>query len=505
MLSALIAKFNENVRNFTQKTAVWCNGETATYLELKELSDRLVVALTDAGVKKYDHIGVLLPNSINFVALILAAAKLGCALVPLSLSMKSDAVETAFRSTDVKHVIGNAFNLETQVPMKIEGLRLSMDHPSAGSKYFGDRVKDSAANAVPADITDSTPLFLTLTSGSTGSPKPIVLSHKNKYDRAMAAIRLYGLTSEDNVLAATPLYHSLAERLVLIPLLLGGTSILLKKFSPTVWFECVREQHVTFTIAVSSQISRIAESASEIEGLNRSSLRCLVSSSAPLEAGIKKKVLAAFQCEFHECYGTSETAIATSINLTQFPQKMESVGREAPGTEIKIIRDNKTVCAPMENGEITVRTPMLFCGYYHLPEMTAASMLDGYFCTGDYGYLDEDGFLYYSGRKKDIIISGGINVYPSDVENVLRQLNGVKECLAFSLPDRCLGEIVAAAIVMSQGEIFDKRAARFYCAKHLADYQQPRKYFLLDELPRNSIGKLSRYALTQKFIDICEG
>jgi long-chain acyl-CoA synthetase len=337
-----------------------------------------------------------------------------------------------------------------------------------------------------------------MTSGSTGDPKPIILTQRTKFNRAVAAMQLYGVSAADRVLAATPLYHSLAERLVLIPLLSGGTSILMARFSPSAWLTCVQEQAVTFTIAVSSQLRQIAAQLTAAGEERTAALRCVVSSSALLETPVKAELLAKLRCDFHECYGASEIAIASSLDAEAASTKLHSVGKAAPGVEIRILRENDEVAAHGEAGEIACKTPMVFGGYFKRPDLTRAAMWGEYFRTGDIGRLDEDGFLYFLGRKKDVIITGGINVYPADVETAVAEHPSVAECAAFPAPDERLGEIVAVAVVPSRPGPFDQRALRVHCAERLADFQQPRRYFIVEALPKNSMGKLMKHVLVSQ-------
>jgi long-chain acyl-CoA synthetase len=163
--------------------------------------------------------------------------------------------------------------------------------------------------------------------------------------------------------------------------------------------------------------------------------------------------------------------------------------------EIRILRDDDEIAAPGEAGEIACKTPMIFGGYFKRPDLTRAAMWGEYFRTGDIGRLDQDGFLYFLGRKKDVIITGGINVYPADVESAVSEHASVAECAAFPVPDERLGEIVAVAVVPRSPGPFDRRALRFHCAERLADFQQPRKYFVVDALPKNNMGKVMQHTL----------
>lgn len=501
-MSQLAQIFFRNAQNTPDKLAIWCENSMKTYRQLAYFVNRLTKTMISKGVRRGDHIGVLLPNSIEFVVTMLAAADLGAVLVPLNTSLPASAVHRAFQVSDVKHVVASAEILKSLHAccdldfLFVDGAWLSLENLAA----LGDanmNVHVDAAEIEPVlSSADDDPFILTMTSGSTGDPKPIILTQRTKLNRALAAVELYGVSPSDKILAATPLYHSLAERLVLIPLLTGGTSILMARYSPTEWLRCVSEQSVSFTIAVSSQLRQIAERLDD-DAYDVSSLRCVVSSSAQLEPKVKEDLLSKLSCQFHECYGTSEIAIASNLDGTSELSKLKSVGKAVPGVEIKIIRDGVEIVKPGEHGEIVCKTHMIFGGYYKRPDLTANSMWGDFFRTGDLGMMDEDGYLYYLGRMKELIITGGINVYPKDIETVIAEHPSVLECSAFPLPDDHLGEIVAVAVIPRFLENFNIRALKIHCADRLADFQQPRRYFVLEDLPKNSMGKIMKRLLPQ--------
>jgi long-chain acyl-CoA synthetase len=225
------------------------------------------------------------------------------------------------------------------------------------------------------------------------------------------------------------------------------------------------------------------------------SLRCVVSSSALLEIETKSSLRARLGCAIHECYGTSEIGIATTLDMSGANPRLNSVGRAAPGVRIEILDDNGRPVPTGASGEIVCETPMLFGGYFGKPDLTASSMWGDYFRTGDLGRLDEAGYLYFLGRKKETIISGGVNVYPADIEAALQGYPGIVEAAAFAVPDDRLGEVVGLAYVSDAEHKFDLRRLRHHCGKHLADFQQPHKFVSLPALPRNTMGKLTRHAL----------
>ena len=499
-MELLFQQFLKSSEKTPEKTAIWCDGETRTYVEMHRLICCFANYLTSRGVKRNDIIGIPMTNCIESVALIFAASALGAGLAPINPTVPAAAADLAFRSANVTHVIARkAFykSAEKEWTDKTKGCRLCLD----GSYEDLDTMEDvlNAPDTLPTleNITGDEPLILTLTSGSTGEPKPIVLTQNNKIKRADAHIRLYGITENDIVLAATPLYHSLAERLVIMPLLIGGTSVLLPRFTPVIWLKCVRDQAVTFTIAVSAQLGQIAQLLSSPYTPEISSLRCVVSSSALLEPHVRRELIEKLECDFHEMYGTSECSTVTDIGFKETGARIRSVGRPLPGVSIRILDDDGNEKPVGEIGEITVKTPLQCAGYYRMEEKTKEAFCGEYFKTGDLGKLDEDGYLYFAGRKKEIIITGGVNVYPKDVEDKISELDGVQECASFAYPDERLGEVVAVAVVAKPGSELTRKKLQLYCARNLADFQQPHKIFLVKDLPRNAMGKIVKMKLNE--------
>lgn len=501
MRSQLADLFYKNAEIHPDKEAIWCDGETLTYKQMASLISRYSNLLLNHGVSYGDHIAIPMNNSIESVALFFSAADIGLCIVPLNPSLPMEAIKAAMNAGDIKHVIAKkAFfsACEKNGGLDHSGLSICLD------QEFPDTIPFSEINQMPStrpaisyDIDGSESLILTMTSGSTGTPKPIDISQQNKYDRAMAHVRVYKITADDRILAATPLYHSLAERLAILPLILGATSILLPRFTPAIWLKCVEEQKPTFTIAVSAQLAQITELLKLPKAPKINSFRSIVSSSALLEPSVKRDLITLLNCEFHEMYGTSEVSTVTDICFQEAAEKQNSVGKPFDEAQIRILHDEDQVgvdrnCVPFEIGEIAVKSKLQCKGYYKQAAMMRVAMSGNYFRTGDLGYLDEDGYLYFSGRKKELIITGAINVYPHDIDIVVGRIPEIEECAAFSFPDDRLGEVVALAVVPKKGHKIDIRSLRTYCARNLADFQQPHKIFAVDKLPKNAMGKLQR-------------
>lgn len=476
--------------------------DTFSYLELANQISSISKGLIDAGVKRGDHVAVLLPNGVEFVILMMVAANIGLVLVPNNTTISEQALTRSMRAADVQH----AFVWHALVPELKNTFDSTLNEDavfiSVGGKSKGFISYESLLQT-PPDISDliktnellEYPYILTMTSGSTGDPKPIVLSQQTKIQRANAAIALYEVTCEDITLIATPMYHSLAERLVIISLITGGACVLLGTYTAKQWLQAVLKYDVTFAIPVSSQLKQILLELNE-QPCSMDSLRCLVSSSERLPDSVRKEMKKFIHCAFHECYGASEVAIVSNLDSQKYENS--SVGLPIAGVDIKILNENRESVEPNQPGEIACKTPMLFSGYYKRPKETDDAMHGEYFCTGDIGCIDGEGFLHFLGRKKDIIITGGINIYPKDIEDVLNSDESVVECAVIPLPDEALGEKLTAVIVADKDVACRIRSLQRLCSKELADYQQPRAYLIVEHLPKNPMGKIMKQKLIQQ-------
>lgn len=489
--------------------------QSLNYYQVAELTAKLSYQLKQAGLQSGDHCVVMLNNSVEFALLFLAAAELNLVIAPVASSLTPVAIQTAIDSTDSHYLIAMPHVLKKYLAS--DECRLSSDKCIAFSAkgttsnfkndlnrifdadYQCDYVLGQHAGSYDSDF------ILTMTSGSTGQPKPIVLTQKTKVHRSFDGAKdLYQLGGQEVIIAASPMYHSLAQRLVLLPLMTGGTVVILPNFTPKTWLEAVGTHGVTFTLAVSSHLEQLlllmkAQDAPEVD---LSSLCCLVSSSSLLHTEIKAQCIETFGCDFHECYGASEVGIVSNLapeDIEAHPDLLNTVGKALPYVRLKIVDNNKKEVSVGTVGEIACETTTAFSRYYKRPEATTESMVDGFFHTGDLGRLDERGFLYLHGRKKELIIVGGTNVYPKDIESVISQVNGIKDVAVIGVEDAYFGEAILAVLVIEGETRQVVREAKKACMASLADFQQPMAYEVVDALPRNAMGKLMKHQLQTQF------
>ena len=345
------------------------------------------------------------------------------------------------------------------IPLPIETKNINIDVDYINEKHLKTTKRDFK-------------YILVSTSGSTSEPKPIVLNEEVKLKRIEIAKNSYNLNENDNILISTPLYHSLAIRGVLMSLVLNATGVVLTKFTPKTYLQTIQDKKITFTFSVSSQLEAIENI---IQNYDVNSIKSMVSSSYSINPDIKQQLLKYFN--IYECYGTSEIGCVTHLTPQDIKTHPNSVGKPLNGVKIKI-----------DNGEIVVKSPWKAIEYYNI------SPINEWFYTGDLGEI-KDGYLYYKGRTKELIKTGGISVYPMDIEKVLLEMKGIKEVAVIGVDDSYFGEAIIAVIV---GDVKKSEVMR-YAQKNLLSYQVPLFYDIVDSLPKNSMGKLQKFKLKEKY------
>lgn len=506
----IIQHILDNAARFPDKAALILNDKALTYRDCVEQTRKLSGAFNAIGIRAGSHIGLLLGNSVEHVITLLAVADLGATVVPMDSTISIKELLTAINATDIDFIIGHHATLEDAFE---HAQNESLDFPvsrdrcvAVGSDVDGCHSFHNIIESVPDSydlgthsVDDEQDFILTMTSGSTSDPKPIVFTQGTKIRRCFSARESYGLTDKDIILVATPLYHSISQRLVFTPLILGATCVIMRKFTPKNWLAQVGEHKVTFTIAVASQLEAILQPLKEADA-NTESLRCVVSCCALLNHETKIRLIDELQCDFHECYGVSEVGVISDLGNQDPSAKTHTVGRAVPGVEIKIVDSQKNTLPTGEIGEITCKSRMCFSRYYQNEAATKQSLVDGFFYSGDMGYLDEDGYLVFSGRKKELIITGGANVFPKDVEAVLNAHPNVKECAVIGVADKQFGEAVLALIITENGAELSTRDLQHYCLHRLADVQKPLAYVFVDDFPRTSLGKIIKPKLAEQYV-----
>jgi len=469
-----------------------------------------MAALQAAGVGPGDRVAVSLGKSAGLVTAHLAVLGVGAGVVPLNPALTARETEAVLAQADVRLAITHAETL-TRAPAIIRAVRgpwwiVGPAAPSlpAGAFPLEQALAASRPGPEPVDRDDDDLALLLFTSGTTGTPKGVGLTHRNLRANLQALlVETWEMGEQDRLLHALPPHHLHGLGLGIYgTLYVGNVAVLLERFDPAVVLRAFESHQISVFMGVPTMYHRMTEAAeadSRGKQLSLSSMRVFTCGSAPLSPETFRRFQQRFGFTIVERYGLTETAINAS-NPLRGPCKPGSVGRPLPGVEIGIFNaQTKQLLADGETGEIWVRGPNVFSGYWHNPEATAAAFADSWFHTGDLGAFDADGYLSIRGRMKELIIVGGTNVTPGEVEAVLETDTGVAECAVVGVPDPDLGERIAAFIVPRSGEdapTLEKRL-REKAEQNLAPYKRPRLYHFLAVIPRNAMGKVERGKLRE--------
>jgi long-chain acyl-CoA synthetase len=344
---------------------------------------------------------------------------------------------------------------------------------------------------------DNETFAIFFTSGTTGLPKGAMVSHLNLEANGYNQMIADGSLFDDVNLVATPLYHMGAVFMAVTYMMLGCTQVILNKFDPIAWLEHVSEESATVSLLVPTMINSVLN-APELERADLSSLRLIFYGGGPMPQAVLERALEKLPCGFTQGYGLTETLEATFLvakdhlpDGTDDQQKrLNSAGREAVGAEIRIVGSDGNNLETGEIGEILVRSRSVISGYWQNAQETLKTIRDGWFYTGDLGYLDERRYLFVVDRLKDMVISGGVNIYTKEVENVLYEHPAILEAAVYGLPDEKWGEQVTAAVVLRKGVEVTADDLAEHCREYLAGYKMPQVFYFLDDLPKNPSGKI---------------
>lgn len=469
-----------------EKPAVISESITYSYRHLIQQVEQLAESIINAyPVERPIRLLSVCEQPEHNLLLALSMAKLNGTLIPLNAQTSAQKIKQAFEFVNADFVIIDQEVVVSELKEKT----------LTWTALFANRNKKNTIEKINQAWLQNDSFLICMSSGSTGQPKPIVLSQRAKLLRAQQSIKLYSLQPDDVVLNASPFFHSLGQRLTFVPLVAGATLVYLKNFTPSSWIERVSQHKVTFTIPVASHLYAL-QPGFEKHYLQLQSLKCLVTSSAPIDVNFKKRMQEDIGCEFHEIYGASEVASVTNLAPKDFAQKYTTVGQPIEGVSVAIFDDTHTSLPIKQVGEIAVKSPLRFTEYYAQPQLTDQSFVGDYFLTGDLGFIDADGFLTYVSRKKDVIISGGINIYPIEIEKTLLATHLIKEVCVIGAEDKLLGEVVLAICV---GDAKVEIQLRKQANIELLSYQRPIRYFFVDSLPLTASGKVDKMRLRETY------
>ncbi len=491
-------------RRYGGKTAIVLGEHRLSYTELDEASNRVANALIKMGVSKGDRVAMLLLNSPEFAVTYLGIVKIGAIAVPLDVKYKVDELASLFDNSKPKVLVSESPYLELLIPVlpKFKSIRHIIN---VSSKYEGqflsyqEVVAMGSAQRVDVEPEPDDIAHIAYTSGPAFRPRGVMLSHQCLVTEAAISGDGFQQTDKDvELLFALPLHHVVGLVCILLTSISkGSTVVMLPGLAMSSLMGTIEKERVTIFMGVPFVYALMVRMAEE-EGVRHdlSSLRLCASAGAPLPIDIMVRFKQLFGFDIVQFWGLTEAVAHVTCQPLDGSGKPGSVGKALPGWKVRVVDDNGKELPPDQSGEIIVSGPIMK-GYYNNPQATAEEIKNGWLYTGDIGKLDRDGELFILGRKKEMIIVKGQNIYPSDIEDVLHIHPKIAEAAVVGIPDRLSDETVRVVISLKEGEVATELEIKQFCLEHVANYKVPKQIIFMDSLPKTATGKIRKEDLKQ--------
>jgi acyl-CoA synthetase (AMP-forming)/AMP-acid ligase II len=476
------------------------DGAVLTWAEVDDLAERVAAVLAQRGVRPGARVSLLARNGLELVPVYAAVNKIGAIYAPLNYRLAPVEIAAVLRDCTPSALLVHEEFADVVAGIDTGGVEPWIYGAHGGPDDLRSQCADVAPRRPDVVPSPSDPSWICYTGGTTGRSKGVVLTHDNMLATARALVEVCGIRPDDTYLVAGPMFHVVLAAPVAY--WLQGARTVLVNFDATAALRVISEQRVTRLIATGTIFKAIVE---EQERAPRPTvLRTIDFGGAPIPESLARRAAAAFGCDVGQIYGQSETTLLTTyLRPAEYTAAWDgtgrdrtcSVGRAVPGVQLRILDERGEPLPPARVGEVAVRGPAVMREYWRNPEQTAAALRDGWLRTGDLGLLDDDGYLHLRDRLKDVIITGGENVYSSEVELVLARHPQVAEVAVVPVPDEHWGELVGAVVVPAPGAAPDAAALRAFCRERLAGYKLPRLFFFRREVPRLPTGKIAKSLL----------
>lgn len=474
------------------RTALRCDNSVFSYSGLAREVDKAVVLLRDIGVTNSSVISVYCENCAEIMVLYYAMAKIGGTFVPINAGLNSLEVAYILGHSGAQFLFSNTKQLEAAAAA-VESLPCQLIDIE---EFFAKPVSQLCLPKQSEVVKDE--FLIIYTSGSTGTPKAVLYNQAAEALGNESLIEMWGVGPSDKLLVALPLgYLYGLSTAASMALQAGAEVIVLRRFHPRDVLEAIVEHRVTVFQGVPTMFTMMLEYA-EQNGLefDLSFMRSLISAGAPLSSDLRARFAAKFGKELEDYYALTEVRpVFGKYSGDSKPVPKEAIGKACPGVEVKVVDGNGNEVGAGVTGEILVRAPATTIGYFKSPELTAEAFAGKYFRTGDLGHRDADGFFFLTGRIKDIIIRGGANIAPAEVEDVVLKHPSVQSAAVIGIPDKKFGELPIAYLVSAPGHAVDEEALAAFCRESLAEFKVPVKFIGIDEMPLGNTGKIDKKVL----------
>jgi long-chain acyl-CoA synthetase len=490
----LVEFLKERAKEFRNKVFLWEKKNSLTYQEFDQVTDRMAAGLQALGLEKGDHAAVLFPNSMDTLLSYFAIIKAGGTAIPINPLYTPREIAFILNNSEAKFLLA-----APQFQKAVEGVRAQV--PGLKKAVFRGEDEPSILRAIarvapagdfpkPVDLSSRDHAIIFYTSGTLGTPKGVMLTHENFTFSGPNIARCYGLKPDDITMAVLPLVHVFAVASPIFgSLSSGGTVVVVDRFQAETVLQAFVDYRVTWFPGVPTMFNYIYH-AYEKGAYNVSSIRMGLSGGASLSVELLKNWEERFNADILEVYGLTESTGLVTANPVHGVRKAGSIGITVPNVQTRLVDKEGQNVGKGEVGEILFKGPNATQGYWKLPEQTAESIRGGWVYTGDLARQDEEGYFFIVGRKKDLMITGGYNVYPREVEEVLYTHPAVYEAAVIGVPDEVKGEVPKAYLVLKPGQTATEKEIVEYCKQNLAPYKVPRQVEIRSELPKSSTGKI---------------
>ena len=496
-------------KNFPDREGLVVDEQRLTFKEINERVNQLANSLLAQGLNKGDRVGLLFYNSLAYFESYLALYKAGLVWVRLNYRLSISELTNMMRDSQASAIIhGLEFGkMADEICDSISAVKLRI-HQAEGPGLGYEELFSSGSKQEPSVEVDEEGLSdIWYTSGTAGEPKGIMITHRNILTCVQFLLSdVYWITEDDKLLTVGALSHAGSVR-VLPFILRGALNVLHKSFDPLEIFKTIEKEKITDISTVPTMLLALMDHP-ERQNYDLRSLKTITYAGAPTPVERIKEAINIFGPILDQSFGQAESI----ITITHLPKhehiisddlerekRLASVGREYPGVQIKVVNEKGEECSPGEIGEVITKSDLVMKGYWNQPGQTAEALKDGWLYTGDLGYQEEKGYLYLMDRKHGKIITGGLNVYPREVEEVLAQHKAVAEVCVFGVPDPKWGEAVTAAVTLRLGADTPEQELLEFCKSKIASYKAPKKVHILDSLPKNAYGKILQRELKERF------
>jgi long-chain acyl-CoA synthetase len=482
------------------------DGRCFSYSQFELAVDRAARLLQSHDVGKGDVVSLLMPNSAEYIIAYFACWQLGALAGPVNSLLKEEEIAFVLNNSEAKTILIHSeflprlANVRKVLP-HLKSVIVFDDELEATAKFASDLGTRQAVPLPPTDITLADEAIIIYTSGTTGKPKGCLLTHGNLIANARQISQWLQFTKDDRLLTIMPLFHMNAVSVTTMSsLYAGGSTVVSPRFSASRFWKVISDYEITSFGSVATMLSMLLSTYPEgvPAGLKTDQLRFAMCGSAPVPAEVMQRFEATFNCLVIEGYGLSESTCRSTFNPPDKRRRAGSCGIPI-GNEMRVVDDEDREVSDGELGEIVMRGENILKGYYRDEEATAIAFRNGWFHTGDIGYRDEDGFFYIVDRKSDMIIRGGENIYPREIDEILYQHPAVAAAATIGVPDPLYGEDVAAFVVLKEDKAASEDELIQYCREHLADYKSPKTIRIVESIPKGPTGKLLKRELAKQY------